>query len=977
MTVPSSYTLSAQWAFHPVVVALLALVAAALVVYLYRAQQDLASRPVIVTLTTLRLLLVLLMFALLAGVSVRWTRTASSGGTLWVLVDNSASMARPDPRATQVEKLRWADALGLLPPDVRPAKLDRHAARLEALKADLGYLRTRGESSGVGDADRPQYAAALRDWSDRLRALADDLAAGTGVARSSGVDADALRTDALRAAAGRADKAAAEGGENPGVPWDDLRATIDPALAALHKVADDADAKLLAERGSEPTLKSAFEKVATLSRAELVRHALSRKGAGGSGTIAGSMPRRQATKVLTFSDAPHPVGYDDAAGLPAALEAAPPAGQSTNVAAALRHVHDALRPNEPASVVLLSDGRHNNGGDLVEPARRLASRGVRVFSLAVGSQQVAADAGVEQVDAPDWVYHDDTLRASALLRLDGLAGKPVSVKFYRGGTEVGSTTVTPSGDRATQVVHFTDKPPEAGAFEYDVRVAELPGEAVKENNRLGARVAVKKDKLAVLVVEDMPRWEYRHLVAYLSRDRRVKLQTVLLQPARVENVSRPQPTRASPANEGIEAQLLPQGPQDWAAFDLVVLGDVPPEALTEQDQHSLAAAVRDRGTALALIAGPFNMPQRFAAAPLENLVPVELTGEWAPEALAAHRKGGFRPAVATEGRASILSQFTIDEAANAATWSALPAWYWHSALTTAKRSANVVWTIGDVSPARPRAGAGASDRDDPARDRALLCTSSVGMGRVMYLASDSTWRMRQVSGQNPHERFWGQVIRWVVDNELPAGGKLVRFGTDKPRYVAGESAVVTARLLGEDFGPLTGQKLKAVARAKDPAGGAAPAAGQVVAEVDLVELPDAPGYYRATLGGLPAGRIELSLRGEAAERLLAADPAAAHKVLDVDVQSQLGVEQRNVNADRATLNRVAEAAGGVSLDWPYADVLAAHVPKLDYETRRVEQVGLFAAPGERYARLSHWIFLGAFVALATAEWIIRKSAGLV
>ena len=152
---------------------------------------------------------------------------------------------------------------------------------------------------------------------------------------------------------------------------------------------------------------------------------------------------------------------------------------------------------------------------------------------------------------------------------------------------------------------------------------------------------------------------------------------------------------------------------------------------------------------------------------------------------------------------------------------------------------------------------------------------------------------------------------------------------------------------------------------------------KVVAQADLAELPDAPGYYRAALGGVPAGKVELSLAGEAAEQLLAKDPAAAQKTLAVDVQSQLSVEQRNVNADRATMTRIAEAAGGACLDGPYADVLAAQVPRLNYQTERVEQVGLFTAPDARYARLSHGAFLAAFVVLASAEWIIRKAAGLV
>src|SRR6476646_8431960 len=120
MDLIASLILSPQWAFNRWLVALLVLLAGALVVYLYSAQQKVASRAIVVTLTTIRLLLVLLMFVLLAGLSVRWSRTGSSGGTLWIVVDASGSMKQSDPRATPVEKLRWADALGYLPADFRP-----------------------------------------------------------------------------------------------------------------------------------------------------------------------------------------------------------------------------------------------------------------------------------------------------------------------------------------------------------------------------------------------------------------------------------------------------------------------------------------------------------------------------------------------------------------------------------------------------------------------------------------------------------------------------------------------------------------------------------------------------------------------------------------------------------------------------------------------------------------------------------------
>lgn len=963
----AGWSVAPQWAFNRWLVVLAAVLSAAMVVYLYRAQRKVASRPVVVVLTGLRVVLVMLAFVLLAGLGVRWKRTGSSGGTLWIVVDQSNSMNQVDRQATPVEKLRWADALGFLPPEARRSRLDRLAARGLALRAELSHLRTRGElapdtSPSAAAREVADYAAAMRSWGDTARALAVD------ADRQGGAAAQAA---AFRAAAQRINSAAEAVAARPrrepavrDVPWDELLTSLDPALATLRSLADAADRTFLTDHAADPKVAEALAKVAKLSRFELAQAAFAAKARPGGTALPEVIPR-QKTNVVSFADGARLATVRDAAALANAL--APPAGQSTNLAAPLGFIADRLGQHEPAAVVFVSDGRHNHGGDLVEPARRLAARGVRVYTLALGSQQVAPDAAVEQIDAPDWVYQDDTVRATALLRLDGLAKRPVTVEFYRGGTKVESKSVTPAQDRATQVVSFTDKPPEPGVFEYEVRVAETEAEAVKENNRLSSRVAVKKDKLAVLVIEDQPRWEYRHLVNYLSRDRRVKLQTVLMQPARVDRVQRPPPVRASPKNDGVEAQLLPERQEDWAAFDLLVLGDVPKEALSEQHQQYLASAVKNRGATLLLIAGPFNMPQRFGGTPLAELVPVEMTGGgWAASAFSEHMKGGFRPTVAPEGAASILSQFTIDEPANAGLWSSLPPWYWHSEYTQARRAASVIWSIGQT---RPPTTAPQTSPPDMDRERALLATMSVGMGRILYLASDSTWRMRQVNGQNPHELFWGQLIRWVVGNELPAGGKLVRFGTDKPRYVAGENVAVTARLFGEDFAPLRGQKVKATARS---------AAGVVVAQANLAELPDAPGYYRATLAGMAAGDVQLTLEGGPVQQLMNRDQVPpAQRTLAVDVQSQLTVEQRNVNADRAALARLAEAGGGIPFDGPYADVLAAHLPDLNYTTESAEQFGLFADPADPRTRTAHWAFLAIFVVVASAEWVIRKSAGLI
>jgi len=264
------------------------------------------------------------------------------------------------------------------------------------------------------------------------------------------------------------------------------------------------------------------------------------------------------------------------------------------------------------------------------------------------------------------------------------------------------------------------------------------------------------------------------------------------------------------------------------------------------------------------------------------------------------------------------------------------------------------------------------------RQHALLATMNVGLGRVMYLASPETWRLRFVQTSGPdshiedlHRRFWGQVVRWAVGSDLPAGGKFVKFGTNQHSYVGGEPVVMTARVLKEDFTPLQGQTFKVQARAKDAPGNAP----QI--EATMVEAPaEGPGIYRATLS-LPAGNFDLSLRGSEVERLLAADSDPKQRSLSIEVQPNATVEDRDVNADPQRMASIAKAGGGVALDGPYFDVLASHLPVVSHTDVQVTQAGLFSNPADVRTSYAHWAFFAIFVVLITAEWVLRKRGGLV
>ena len=395
----------------------------------------------------------------------------------------------------------------------------------------------------------------------------------------------------------------------------------------------------------------------------------------------------------------------------------------------------------------------------------------------------------------------------------------------------------------------------------------------------------------------------------------------------------------------------------------------PPRRPLPEQQQFIAAAVRDKGATLITIAGQRHLPAEYANTPLAELLPITLVPQWTPEAIARQTRVGFRPGLAPEGNASVLGQFGLNPDTNANLWSDVPEWYWHSPFTQAKPAASVIWSI----PPEADAAIAANPMTD-VRKNALLATMPVGLGRSLYLSSDQSWRLRQVYGTNVHDRFWGQVLRWAVGSDLPAGGKFVRFGASQPTYAEGQPVTITARILQENLVPYTGLSFSAIARPTQSSS-LSPQSSSV--EGRFIESPDTPGYYRATLGGLPPGDNEISLQGPEVERLLDADPTVTQKTLAIKILPQLDIERRNMNTDPELLQRIALAGGGFSLDANDADILAAHLPAIQHTESTTEEIGFFTNPEATGTRLAHASFLLLFAALLTLEWTLRKRAGLV
>ena len=136
------------------------------------------------------------------------------------------------------------------------------------------------------------------------------------------------------------------------------------------------------------------------------------------------------------------------------------------------------------------------------------------------------------------------------------------------------------------------------------------------------------------------------------------------------------------------------------------------------------------------------------------------------------------PTDAVFGATTAWPMFALasEPAANRSIWAGLPRLPWVIA-GRAKPGATVLATAG---------------RDASA---AAIAAQPYGLGKVLWVGTDGTWRWRYRVGDAYHHRFWGQVVRWAAAGKLAAGNRFVRFGPREPRVPEGEGVRIQARIV--------------------------------------------------------------------------------------------------------------------------------------------------------------------------------------
>ncbi len=994
-------------------IALAAGLLAEAIVALYALDRRIVPRRPGRILIVLRLALLALLVALLLQPVWTSTSTTRHKRALAILIDESPSMLISDEQLPPHQKLRLAELFSV-PGAHRPYRLEASADRLRAVQRRLA-----GESTWLGVLASSAGKTAPERLADRRKDLHEllndstDAVAGeieTLTACADGVAGlDRALSESLthaKAALNRQVRARlldcaawthAEQVDALADNFDRLRDAVDRATIELDKTAallDEAGESLdtVLYQALDVAERRAVDAVASLSRRDLAvatllhRPAKPDKPDQTAPSLLERLGEQYVLSVFTFADSlieADPADWTNPipAALVRAAEGAPPAPSDqpgaaeptgrTDLATALGEVLSRMGGQDLAGIVLLSDGRDNGPDKAETAAAQLGDRGAALCSIIMGGRRPPTDAAIISVDAPESVYLADRMFIDAELKLDGLDGKEVKVTLRDGDRTVDTKTIRVAGDAFRTRLQLADEPKTVGLHAYSIDVAptdESVREVFADNNAYSLAVSVVDDKTRILLIDSRPRWEFRYLKNLFSgRDKAVRLQYVLLRPDAIAGQSPRARIPASvtrPVGQD-EATDLPANEQEWMKFDVIIIGDVPAGRLTEQQARWLKRFVAERGGTIVFIAGPQAMPADHAGGALADLIPLKLTAPTPSPAPGG--SNGFRIALTAAGREHVVLRQHVEPDLSARVWGALPMVYWRSPFGRASPASTVLaYALPPDPPAWLTDGPAAGPdpdlvrrRQEYRRSRALVTIAPHGLGRVLMLGFDRTWRLRYRKGDTLHHKFWGQVVRWATAGELPAGTQLVKLGADRTRYPPRSRPKVRAQLVREDFSPVVTDQVAVKVYSGD----------RLIARRPMRYLADSSGFYTATLDELPAGTYRLVLDAPAAAELLARD-GVQEVAIEIAIDPAATAEQIELSANADLLGRLANLSYNGAVVRPHR---AAGLLDVLPTGSVVRQHPFELSLKERWPP---WMLLGLFCAIACAEWILRKRVGL-
>jgi hypothetical protein len=295
----------------------------------------------------------------------------------------------------------------------------------------------------------------------------------------------------------------------------------------------------------------------------------------------------------------------------------------------------------------------------------------------------------------------------------------------------------------------------------------------------------------------------------------------------------------------------------------------------------------------------------------------------------------FRPNLTLEGRSSPIFRFGDDEVTSSRIYAGLPELQWYIEAPRKKPAALVLAEHPTQT---------GSDGPLP-----LMLYQFVGSGKAMFNAVDDTWRWRFRVGDKYFGRYWLQTIRFLARSKL-MGKQKAEVQTDRQRYQRNDPILVRVRFPNPAVAPGSREVNVEIERK----GGSGPR------KLTLKAAPNTPNLLE--------GVLPQALEGEYTVRLLPPPVLEGNMPSTTFKVDPPAGEFERVQMNEPELRRAAVDSGGKFYTPVDTSDLLKDLPK-------PQKVPLDTDPP--IPLWNTWPVLALFLAVLTAEWVLRKRKQMV
>ena len=587
-------------------------------------------------------------------------------------------------------------------------------------------------------------------------------------------------------------------------------------------------------------------------------------------------------------------------------------GSSSNVISAVQQIRDRFIGQSLAAVLLLTDGLDSSG--LGASMNLQAGTPIHTFELEKEFvlPEKPRKVSLTALDAPGRVVAGWDAEVRASIVANGMSGKTVSVELWRSGQKEAESTVTFNEDEQTRPVVFSLSTSEPGMIPFELRIEDAAAD--EESKKRPFLVEVVAPGKRILYVQNGFNFEFKFLRRAVVGDRNLQLQTfVRTGEGKLVSIG---------GGTGQKLELTQAG---LAPYALVILGDLPPESLSQEQSGALKEYV-NRGGSLILLGGLNSFgSNKIADTALAEISPAVLPADY--------REGRFPSRMTEAGLRHPVLGALFNEVKQ----------------FPAVLSANIARSLAPGAEVLMEAEI--SGQRTP-----LLVTARFGGGRVVAFMSDSLWRWRMgvltgTPGKSFYDVFWGQLIEWVIPkaDEKIGSAKLEVF-TERSSYLMGERPEVRAIFDPGSAGGKMPSTLPLKVRTPDgktfdyamKPGNFVASSGKSVSGYTVKVEPNVSGIFVAQ-SNWGAGKDKL----EAESRFSVSEPLP---------------EKAGKPIDRVFLGKVAEQTGGKFFGIDQVDSWGELVVGKEQQVSRVRLLDLW----------NHPVLLVALLVLLSADWLTRK-----